>query len=443
MARRAGAWLMSLATLGASLGVAPLAFGHAGPARAVGVEVSPEDPDHVLVRTTYGMLLTRDGGQSFGWLCGAGAGFDADIELPEVGWFPNGRLVIGTFDGLRASDDGCDWQPPGGAVGSSYFTNVTVGSSPSEILLLSTSGIGGYRYEVALWSSDDGGASWHSRGRAPDPSFLPFNVRSAPARPDTIAMAGRDGDARALGEVMMRSTDGGDSWQRTALSDVADAVTHVVGFDPAASGRVYLSSVVTGNRPSVTIRRVDATNDRATANPSPTVEVLAALEGIVSSVVLAPDGTHLLIGTEDRGLWRLDSETLALEQTVELSVQCLRYDGARLYACVDEDVEGYTVGVSTDAGVTFEPFMWRSSPCGPLACGATTTVGAMCPAAWTSEQEELGAGCDSVGDVADAGADSAPSASCAHGHGPGEPEAPWRWLVLGAVVWRRQRRGGG
>ena len=40
----------------------------------------PADGDHLVLRTTFGLLVTRDRGGTWDWLCEAGAGYRANFE---------------------------------------------------------------------------------------------------------------------------------------------------------------------------------------------------------------------------------------------------------------------------------------------------------------------------------------------------------------------------
>jgi len=127
----------------------------------------------------------------------------------------------------------------------------------------------------------------------------------------------------------------------------------------------------------------------------------------------------------------------------ELAVRCLTWDDSGLYACADQFIDGYNVGVSVDDGATFAPLSQQDSPCGPPdSCGAGTSIGDECPGRWPAESAELGAPISCDGESGGAGASSG-SAGCRiepldnDGDRPG---AGWIATLAGLGLLLRRRR---
>ena len=72
-------------------------------------------------------------------------------------------------------------------------------------------------------------------------------------------------------------------------------------------------------------------------------------------------------------------------------IQCLALSGSTLYACAPE-VNGFIVGASMDDGNTFTTLLHLCSVRGPLACGASTAGGMICPMYWTGGTTEAPVG---------------------------------------------------
>src|ERR1043165_653483 len=69
----------------------------------------PDDPNHLVVRATYGVLVTHDRGASWGWICEPSIGF-VSVEDPMMGIARGGTLFAAIFEGLSVSTDGgCDF----------------------------------------------------------------------------------------------------------------------------------------------------------------------------------------------------------------------------------------------------------------------------------------------------------------------------------------------
>src|ERR1700677_273630 len=88
------------------LGAAVVTLGFAAPARANGrypassqLAVSPKDPSVMLVRATYGLLPSFDGGKTWSWVCEEAVGYDSE-EDPTMAFTSDGTLLAGLFEGL-------------------------------------------------------------------------------------------------------------------------------------------------------------------------------------------------------------------------------------------------------------------------------------------------------------------------------------------------------
>src|SRR2546428_3919761 len=71
--------------------------------------VDPSDPTSIVVRATYGILTTRDGGQRWSWICEASVGYGGS-EDPMMGITKDSSMLARTFEGLSATHDpSCHW----------------------------------------------------------------------------------------------------------------------------------------------------------------------------------------------------------------------------------------------------------------------------------------------------------------------------------------------
>src|SRR5690242_6007758 len=64
----------------------------------------PASSDTILVRATYGLVLTRNGGQEWSWICEDAVGFGS-AEDPMLAFAADGSILAGTFEGLSVSRD--------------------------------------------------------------------------------------------------------------------------------------------------------------------------------------------------------------------------------------------------------------------------------------------------------------------------------------------------
>jgi hypothetical protein len=133
------------------------------------------------------------------------------------------------------------------------------------------------------------------------------------------------------------------------------------------------------------------------------------------------------------------------QQVNTLGVRCLVWTERGLYACADPFVDGYTVGLSGDAGKSFAPLMQLSSACGPPAnCAPGSSVAQACTPRWAAERDELGASDCEVAATPDAGCRWAVRGTRAAGPRAdrGQPATGWFILagLMGLFRYRARRR---
>src|SRR5262249_42737129 len=68
-----------------------------------------DDPTRMLLRTTFGLLFTSDGGKNWDWLCENAIPCSGNQD-PAVALLNGGVVVSGQSEGLAQSPDfGCSW----------------------------------------------------------------------------------------------------------------------------------------------------------------------------------------------------------------------------------------------------------------------------------------------------------------------------------------------
>ena len=100
-----------------------LALTLASPAMANGrfpqaseIVFSPNHPHLVVMRTTFGLLISHDDGTTWQWICESSIGLGAAQQDPSYGVTQAGAIVGALRQGLSVSPDtGCNWAFVGGA----------------------------------------------------------------------------------------------------------------------------------------------------------------------------------------------------------------------------------------------------------------------------------------------------------------------------------------
>ncbi|MEZ4362567.1 MAG: sialidase family protein [Kofleriaceae bacterium] len=390
----------ALAVLGAELGGATPAAANGRPPSAV--SVAHRDERHeVLLATTFGVLLSRDDGCSFRWLCEQSIGFGGTFD-PKYAIGVDGTIYATTFEGLRVSRDG-----------GCTFSTATAGTPPDDpgalagiwvdAIDLSPEG------DVWIATAESGRYNDVYRSRDQGRTFAPMGLHSEaiwwksvkisrkdPARIYVtgyqIAGAAPDGGQLPPTAHLRRSRDGGATWEEGSLAGVTMAATpvvHVVELDPRNAEVLFLRSAnavpPAGDKlyrsfdGGATFREVLSLRDaiHGVVMRGNTVVVAAGLEGAYEStdggVTFAPiaDAPHLTC-LSDLG------------------------DGTLLGCGANWEPDFFALGRSSDA------HDWRkvtrfSDMVGPLSCPAGTAQHDTCEISlWPSLREQFGASGDTT-----------------------------------------------
>lgn len=351
--------------------------------------VDPKDPTHLVVRTTYGVLVTTNDDGDWGWICEAAIGYGG-TEDPAIAVTGNGSILAGITAGLSVSRTGCDWALAAGGLSDESIADVSVErgnpSRASAIFANDTATVdgGALGFVTELWRSVDDGASWSKAGSSLLPDFAGLTVDVAPSDPSRVYVTGRRGRATAQG-ALQRTIDGGATWSIVTIPGTDSGVApFLAAIDPRDSGTIY---VRLDGDPSDTLLVSHDSGD--------TWSTLFVAQGGLSAFALSPDGTEIAIGGVKDGLWRAPSNAPTFERVSSIGATCFAWTERGLYACADQTRDGFEVGLSADRGATFQPLLHLQGLCGPRACPSSTAVGAMCPSRWLSVAGPLGiAPCD-------------------------------------------------
>ncbi|XXX71747.1 hypothetical protein WMF30_29290 [Sorangium sp. So ce134] len=390
---------MNRIALGLAAAAAGLVLSAAAPARANGryptagqILVDPADPEHIVVRATYGVLTTHDGGERWSWICEAAIGYSG-FEDPMLVVTADGSILAGLFDGLSATRDrGCDWQIAEGALAQRNIVDLSIDrADPASVLLLGSSVMASDAILTQVWASKDDGRTWTQAGADFPSTFLGVTLDGAPSDPRRIYVSGRRNGPTFQG-IVRRSDDRGATWEELDVPGSDDRNLPYLGaVDPNDPDVVYVRRDGDGADALLVSRDGGATWRE--------VFQAASLLGLA----LSPDGTEIAAGSDLDGLWVAPTDTLEFTQVGELGVRCLTWTSRGLFACADEPVDGFSAGVSTDGGKTFSPLLTLDRLCGPpAACGGDGTTGRTCPDLWPATATFVGA-----------------AASCEAGAGPG------------------------
>jgi photosystem II stability/assembly factor-like uncharacterized protein len=327
-----------------------------------------------VLRATFGVLLSHDGGETWRWLCEDALGVSSmSSEDPSLALTAGGTLIAGVTAGLAVSSDtGCDWRfVDGGLAGLAGrpVKDVTVRpDNPRVALALAATydphaAEGGPGFVQQVYESTDDGANWTALGRPIDPSAVATTFEVAASDRDRLYVSGLRGAAQAASLYV--SADKGATWtERPVPLDASrESGVYIAAVDPTNADRVYL-------RTAGSTSRLLVTDDAGQTYRAP-----FSLAGQILGFARSPDGSKVYAGNIEQGLFAATRDSLSFQNVSSLPVQCLTAEGMNLWACSRENQTGtgFVAGVSGDDGATFTAKLHLAAQ--PLlACTADATA---------------------------------------------------------------------
>lgn len=463
--------MLAASAFGLALAVSSSASANGRFPQSNAIVFSPHDPNLVVTRATFGLLISHDDGVTWPWVCESAIGFSAQ-EDPSYGLTEADALVGGLWEGVSVSPDtGCNWAFAGGALAGAHITDLVVRvDDPHTVLVLTGTWIpsapapegGDIYYQSQVFESTDDGAHWSALGVPIDPSVTVSTLEVAPSDPTRLYVSGTRGSGAGLTGQLFVSTNSAASWTERAVPLIPSSESgfYIGAVDPTNSDLVYL-------RTDSQSRLLVTTNAGESFQVSSFVGAdggtATSLTGAMYGFAISPDGSKIYAGgTGGDGLFVGARGGTNLVHQSDIDVDCLAArlapmtETTELWACSDQ-TSGFVVGVSTDDGVTFTPKFQLNQVDGVLECSAEASA-ASCEAQYPAQCKVLRgcAGSDGgedggVGageargtpDDAQAGTDRAPGvarSSCGCSVAGGTIEAWFVAFAAGALALLRRRR---
>ena len=389
--------------------IAPVfAEAHARPAALTSVHRRPGGD---LVATATWGLAFRDGGQwSLG--CAAAYGVDADIEDALLVVDEEGTLVLGTFDGLFESPDGCFFTRAPGSLGEEWVVGLTV--DPEGVVYAGLTRLGA---DDQLYRRDAGGL-WEATGEPLEPLLgdlhaeaaddlwlTSFYPRTAEGPPRVFLERSRDGGAtRTRWELPLLESEYGATILASRRGVVHLAVRH---FD--------------GELQPERLLRFDGEREVFES-----VHTMVQMEqGLWTDRGLSVIGRA---GGVDRSV---DGRTFA--RVYEVAGRCLVELEGQLVACTDPARDGMALGALSEA---VEPRLQLAQLSALRACSPSSRSGAECPAFREALAEDVQVAVDGVPPPGTAAASDGGCAVSATERAPGAEGA----LAVAWLIAQRRRR---
>jgi hypothetical protein len=337
---------------------------------SLGIIVPADRPQQIALATTFGIILSEDGGASWLWTC--------EQQATTMGYLysggppPRDRIYgLSPEEGLSFSDDGtCSWQRASGALDTSIASDYFVDrSNPDRVLAIAATrdDMGNIGPQM-LFASADGGTTFGATPlyTAPASSYV-VGVEIAKSDPNVvyIAMYGYPGRHPAL----VRSSDGGATWTSTSVEAGLGAnETRILAVDPDDPNLLYLRVIAAGREELWVTRDGGATVTLGASVPNGS---LSAFSRLASGTVLVGALTNLSGG----GMTGLGFRSTDHGQTFVPWTLCpqprieglAERDGV-LYLAGKVYSDGFALATSTDEGATIVPLSTYDQVRGIKAC---------------------------------------------------------------------------
>lgn len=325
----------------------------------------------VVLRVTFGLLVSRDAGRTFRWHCEELMYDPFPLPLvidPPVEITRFGTVVYGFNHGISALTDGCSATPQSDLADRDI---TDLAATPDGATIFAIDGTLGSPGRILR-------ASANTLRFAPVGSPLTgvrlTTLDVAPTDPQRLYLSGAD----ALGNpLLLRSDDGGATVRAlSAAADLGDEA-FVAGVDPADPQVVY---VRTSRGLGSSLLRSDDGGAR--------FETVGRTADLMLGFALSDDGRTVWYGSGS-GLHRSDDRGRTFLPVSELPIFCLKQHQGTLWACSDWVRTGYALGRSADGGRSFEPALrWADVP-GPPECPDGVAAARVCVERWKGAQAQI------------------------------------------------------
>lgn len=366
----------------------------------------PGAPPLLVLRSTFGLLVSRDGGRTFRWVCEQTFGYSGTWD-PPLAFGKDGTLYVGLESGLAYTRDFCKVSRVPELEGETV-KDLSVDSAGVALVVTTTPG-----RPSALFRGVAGGR-FERGGKGLEDMYI-VTVDAAPSRPSRVYVSGQPNGT--LKGRLFRSDDGGRRFVAHDQVRSHDGAYFLIGVDPKNPDRV-LSRFL----------HLEGSEVALSEDAGKTTRTVLSIPSAMYGAAISPDGARVWAGSglPADGVFLSNDRGRTFARASHVGVQCLTATDAALYQCANPfTLGGPALGASTDDGASFrtlssfanvegaEPCDGRlKGPCGESYLEVRATL-----APWRDAgADEAGAGAaDEAGVGSDAG-----SAVGGPGSEPGE-----------------------
>lgn len=341
------------------------------------------DPQHLLLRATFGLLRTQGEG-GWQWICEQSIDTSGVVADPPIALTGDGSLVLlpPTGSALISHDAGCSWQRAAAPLAGRQGIDLTLHPrEKGQVFALFSTVIavdaGAGVYENQIYVTRDDARSWQLVATLPS-DFMAETIELAQADPQRMYVSGTDNVDPRTG-VLFVSDDGGAHFEKRTFALPAGTGSLLIsGIHPTQPDLLWLRVPARGDTIGLLPARLFLSSDAGKS-----MHQIASTQRGMFGFALSPDGNTLAYGGPGDGLFVGPSDGSAgFEKRGRLGVRCLRWrESGALYACASEPADDFSLGVSDDQGMSFRALYALRDTC-PALCSDGTQFAGACPQAW-------------------------------------------------------------
>lgn len=355
-----------------------------GPSRAMGngrfpngsyVVIGPgAASDVIALRTTFGLLISRDAGAHFYWLCEDAMYYPAVVGPqvdPSLGILSDGSIHFAFEYGIHSTITGCrvDEHPE---VYTQFIADLAADATGEHIVAIQANA--GVANHVLRVSPSAGRYETLGRGVS---GVVFTTVEVAAHDPTRVYAAGYDEGAMRAPRLF-RSDDGGATLtlQSPAWGMIDDL--WISGIDPTNPNTLYVRANV----------GFGTWLFKSTDGGAHVAHVASTTDPMLGFAI-SDDGRTVWIGSLNDGLLRSDDggETFASVNRAE--VLCLRQHAGVLWMCSNWQRTGYVLSRSEDRGASVRGVLRFDDVVGPYDCPMPSEGQAYCVDRWPAQREMI------------------------------------------------------
>jgi hypothetical protein len=348
---------------------------------------APDNPQLMLLRSTFGFLFSKDNGVTWDWLCESAIPCQGQQD-PAVALLNGGVVLSGQeVEGLATSPDlGCSWSFVQGTQNQPVIdvTRTPDGMTAFAIknVYVSTSDAGALLYQTQMLQTVDAAKSWQPLSGVIDPTLVIDTIDVAPSDPKRLYITGQV-YAQDHG-TMLVSSDGGQTYTPFTIPFITNELgAYIAAVDPKVEDTVYLRTIALDPKLGTQTSRLLVSTDGGQTY------VQRWTGDKMLGFALSADGSRVYVGSIMDGLLVASTTDFVFKQTSTLQIQCLAMNGTTLYACGNEANSGFILGSTLDEGMTFTPLLKLETIRGPLSCPPNTSA-AQCASQWPALASQFG-----------------------------------------------------